>query len=157
MDEILDDGFVTIDLGDDLEECDICHQATEEAIVYVRLDKLFTIFEGSYEKHSERLTKTHQICLDRWSDIIKRNLMLTNSNKNQTSSVDTYKNIKPSDTTCDQENLYIEGSYDELISENNESQEAEECKFDERCLIHSGCCCFNVVGRRNSQECMSFN
>lgn len=69
-----EEGFVSIDLEDEFEECDICHQATDEKIVNVILSDEFTQFEGSHEKHCGTLTKAHQICLNKWSDIIQRNL-----------------------------------------------------------------------------------
>lgn len=99
-----DDQFVTIDLDDEFEECDICHQATVEAIVHVVLDDLFTIYDGSYEKRSGRPTKAHQVCLDRWSDIIRRNLK---SSKNQT-LVKNY--INGTSTTTNQKNYRIDRS-----------------------------------------------
>lgn len=68
-----DESFVSIDLNEDKEECDICHQCTDEPIVQVVLSDEFLRFEGSCNRYGP-VTRSHQICLDKWSEIIERNL-----------------------------------------------------------------------------------
>ena len=74
-----DASFVSIDLNEDKNECDICHQITEEPIVNVMLSDRYLKFEGSLKRIGDSLTKAHEICLGRWSDVIERNLS-NNSN-----------------------------------------------------------------------------
>ena len=78
LDDINDSSFVSIDLNDDKNECEICHQTTEEPIVNVVLSDEFLKYEKSIERCGGTLTKAHQICLDRWSEVIERNLRIEN-------------------------------------------------------------------------------
>jgi len=93
-----EDEFVSIDLNDDHEECDICHQITDEKIVKVILSDEFTLFEGSYDKHCGGLTKAHQLCLKRWADIIARNIQFSTNRTNSPSSFNEHSSARSSPT-----------------------------------------------------------
>lgn len=85
----LDDGdesFVSIDLNDN-DECEICHQRTKEHIVWAIHSDEFLRLESSFEKSSEKLTKAHQICLDRLSEKIEKKLKYHNENAKNSKEV----------------------------------------------------------------------
>ena len=84
-----DSEFVSVDLNDDRIECDICHQATDEKVVEVILSDTFTLFEGSYDKYSSGVTKVHKQCLERWSDIIERNIAYSSNRSSSPSRCDS--------------------------------------------------------------------
>jgi len=99
-----DESFVSIDLNDDNNVCDICHQDTVEPIVTVMLRDEFLKFERSFERTGDSLTKAHQICIDRWSDIIERNLQFNkksgdNDDISRTNFIDSNKFLKSIDKT----------------------------------------------------------
>lgn len=128
-----DESFVSIDLNDDKNECDICHQETQEPIVTVMLRDEFLKFERSFERTGDSLTKAHQICLDRWSSIIERNLQYnkkcddddfsrTNNNDDNNKSLKSLHTF----TTCFEE--AVTNHNKNLIKKDQRSQQSQNCK-----------------------------
>lgn len=126
-----DASFVSIDLNDDKNECDICHQVTEEPTVSVMLSDEYLKFEGSLKRTGDSLTKAHEICLERWSEVIERNLDnsnttndIYNENSNTPSriTIEEVKHTKDLDYyetekyNCDSENGNIEKQSHDLCS-----------------------------------------
>ena len=90
--------FVSIDLNEDKNECDICHQTTEESIANVMLSDKYLKFEGSLIRNGARLTKAHHICLERWSEVIERNITsLENMNIDESATKTTTSNKNADD------------------------------------------------------------
>ena len=155
-----DDGFVTVNLDDEYEECDICHQTTNEAIIHVTLDDLFTIYEGSYDKHYGRVTKTHQVCLDRWSDIIRRNLKWNGGGRIQpyrdedgdvrtTNSNTIIKNFM---NIVEEPSIHTEKDY-KLINHRSSTRDTwSENNFQKISKNSDDKSSFKVARRKNSQE-----
>ena len=109
-----DASFVSIDLNDDKNECDICHQVTKEPTLSVMLSDEYLKFEGSLKRTGDSLTKAHEICLERWCEIIERNLDSNNTAKDicKSSSQITIQEVNLENGTenynCDSEDVNIE-------------------------------------------------
>ena len=123
-----DASFVSIDLNDDKNECDICHQATEERTVNVMLSDEYLKFEGSLNRKCGSLTKAHEICLERWSEVIERNLensSPTNGISNENSKIPSHKiniqeeEVKHENDLDDRTEKYSCHSKNENIEEQN--------------------------------------
>ena len=125
-----DESFVSIDLNENEDECEICHQRTEEHILCVLLSDEFVKFEGSFERTGEKLTRAHQVCLDRWSEIIERDLKYNNTKSKQLTT--NNENIQSNE---DKRGSIIEDRKEKILVAENldvETKEYENIKDDLR-------------------------
>lgn len=153
-----DESFVSIDLNDDNEECDICHQSTDEPIVHVVLSDKYLRFEGSCERYGT-VTRAHQICLDKWSEIIERNLKSTKDTdnvsfnpKNQSPDFDRRKNINDK-VRC---SLEEKETLNEVRQDSPNSFETPSNKESSR-ITHQQCKFYSVNNYRHSSQTHTSN
>ncbi|XP_066936100.1 uncharacterized protein [Clytia hemisphaerica] len=144
LDYINDSSFVSIDLNDDKNECEICHQTTEEPIVNVVLSDEFLKYEKSIERCGSggAFTKAHQICLDRWSEVIERNLKIEDSKSSPPKDDSSF--VQRIKTTTNRQNM----SHDIIATHNTTNKTLTEIPAE----INQSCSCPSFESRNNDYQ-----